>query len=459
MRSNERIVLAVASLGHALCHVSTLVLPQVISEAARDLGTAQIGVIVALGPFLMGFGAVPAGLLGDRFGPRRIYRLYLALLLVAAAAAAFAPSVWLFVPAAALVGLAASFHHPVGLAWITEALPEQRARAMGIHGFVGHFGSTLAPLLVLGLEQRVGWRCAYGVVAIAALLLAGVLTLARRTNGEQQHEAGRGSGGPTLGGWGRVPWRLAWVPAMVVLLLAMVPNGLVHQGFWSTWTSFVKEQVGAVAAKPANAVAAAEAVPAAPGSPATLAPLAQRVAELVPAAWWGSAVHADSSGATRAASGPPLAAVAGAIATFVFAFGSLGELMGARWAKRRGGLALYAAMNAVSALGLIGAAFLRGPWLLVAGALFTFFHFGTQPVENELVARRADPRVRGVAFGLKFVVSFGIGSLATDPAIAGWSRYGFSPVFLALAGLALGGALSVALGGVLVARRASGTRA
>ena len=84
---------------------------------------------------------------------------------------------------------------------------------------------------------------------------------------------------------------------------------------------------------------------------------------------------------------------------------------------------------AASAVGLAGLCFLQGPWLLAAGGLFAFFHFGTQPVENDLIARRADPRVRGLAYGLKFVVSFGIGSLAAQPSIRGWQQHGFAPVF------------------------------
>jgi len=413
-------VLAVAALGHALCHVATLVLPQVVVEAERDLRVASIGWVVALGPFLMGFGALPAGLLGDRFGARRVYGGYLLLLVVACAAAAAAPAIALFAPAAALVGLAASMHHPVGLAWIGEALPAARAQALGIHGFVGHFGSTLAPLLVLLLAQGVGWRNAYGVVATAAALLLVTLLLTRLTKGERDAAAEHGHGARRA-----VPWRLAFAAPVLVVMGAMVANGWVHQGFWSTWTSFVRAESGAL---PGHS---------APGG-GSLLPLAQRVAELVPPSW----LARDAAGALQL----PLVAAAGLLATFVCAFGSVGELFGARLARRGGGLATYAAMNVVSAIGLAGVACVRGPALLAAGALFAFCHFGTQPLENELIARRVDARVRGLAYGMKFVVSFGIGSLATDPAIDGWRQHGFPPVFLALAGLALGGAIvSVAL--------------
>ncbi len=406
-------MLAVAAGGHALCHIATLVLQQVVIEAARDLGIASIGWVVALGPFLMGFCAPGAGWLGDRFGTRRIYGGYLALLALASGAAAFAPGAWLFVPAAALIGVAASFHHPVGLAWIGEALPTQRARAIGIHGFIGHFGSTLAPTLVLLLAQSVGWRHTYRVVGLAAALLLALLWCTTRTAGEVEYAATRRERRSS-----RIPWRLAFAPALLIVMVAMIGNGLVHQGFWASWSSFVRAQAGVLPDAPPSA------------SGASLQPLLLRLSDLLPAAW-------------RVGEGGPasFARLAGPVATFVLAFGSVGELFGARVARRGGGLRRYALMNVISAVGLLGVAFLSGPLLLVAGALFAFFHFGTQPLENELIARRADPQVRGLAYGMKFVVSFGIGSLATDPAIAGWQSHGFPPVFIALAGLALGGAL------------------
>lgn len=400
-------MLWVAALGHALCHVATLVLQQVVMEAGRDLAIARerIGWVVALGPFLMGFGAVPAGALADRFGLRRIYRGYLLLLAFGALLAAVAPGAWLFVAAVALVGLAASCHHPVGLAWIGEALPAQRAQAIGIHGFVGHFGSTLAPFLVLVLAQGAGWRATYLLIATVALLLLGVAWRSAPTAAEDAAATGHRDGGRRSS----IPWRLALASPVVVVLLAMVANGFVHQGFWSSWTSLVRAHAGVL--------------PEAPATPTTLLPLATRLAALWP-------------GATS------LLAVAGFLATFVCAFGSFGELFGARLARRGGGLRTYALMNALSALGLAGVAQLGGGGLLAAGALFTFCHFGTQPLENELIARRVDPRVRGVAYGLKFVVSFGLGSLAADPTIRGWQQHGFPLVAWALAGLALGGALA-----------------
>lgn len=417
MTRSERSLLCVVSLGHAVCHVVTLILQQVVVEASRDLGIESIGWVVALGPFLMGFGALPAGLLGDRFGTRRVYTGYLALMALACLAAAFAPGAWLFVPAAALIGLAASLHHPVGLAWIGEALPQVRARALGIHGFIGHFGSTLAPTVVLLLAQSVGWRHTYRLVGALALLLLVVLLLTGRTAGERDHAARH------VASSGRAMVRLALAPAVVMAMVAFFANGLVHQGFWASWASLVRAQAGVLPAAPPSS------------SGATLVPLLERIAALL-------SIDSPTSGGA-------LAKLAGPVATFVLAFGSLGELFGARLVRRGGGFPIYALMNAISAVGLIGVALLSGPALLAAGALFTFCHFGTQPIENDMVAQRADPRVRGIAYGLKFIVSFGLGSFATDRAIAGWRGHGFPPVFVALAGVALGGVVT----SLLIARR------
>ncbi len=417
MRRDEQAVLTVASLGHALCHVSTLILQQVIFEASRDLETEAIGWLVTLCGLLMGLGAIPSGALGDALGSRRVYLGYLALLALAAGAAAAAPGVWLFAPAVALVGLAASAHHPVGLAWIAESIPTQRARALGIHGFVGHFGSTLAPLLVLRLHESVGWRHAYTVVALAAAVLFVALKAAPLTAAEVEVRNARSSAPRRA-----LPWKLLLAPGLLVLLVAMTPAGLLHQGFWSSWTSHVKDEVGAT--------------PHAGPGPAELSlqPLAHGAQESLPAWLLGPRQEGET----------PLGPLAGALATIVLAFGSLGELFGGRLARRGATLRLYAAMNALSAVGLAGLFALRGPPLLISGALFAFFHFGSQPVENDLVARRSDPRVRGLAYGLKFVVTFGLGSLAANPAIAGGRSFGYPAVFAALAALAFAGALGVA---------------
>ncbi|MDH3626091.1 MAG: MFS transporter [Acidobacteriota bacterium] len=84
----------------------------------------------------------------------------------------------------------------------------------------------------------------------------------------------------------------------------------------------------------------------------------------------------------------------------------------------------------------------------------SFFHFFTQPVGNQLVARLTPPELRGVGFGLYFMLSFGLG--ASGAYVGGWvsDRYGLAATFTALAILAVPAVLSM----LLIRRWAPGSK-
>ena len=60
--------------------------------------------------------------------------------------------------------------------------------------------------------------------------------------------------------------------------------------------------------------------------------------------------------------------------------------------------------------------------------------FASQPIENVLLARFAPPGWKGILFGFKFTLAFGIGGLGG--ALSGWveTRHGTGGVFTAAAG-------------------------
>jgi MFS family permease len=84
------------------------------------------------------------------------------------------------------------------------------------------------------------------------------------------------------------------------------------------------------------------------------------------------------------------------------------------------------------ALGLAG-----GPLLLPLAMSVAFFHFFTQPPGNHMVARFTPPRLRGLGYGVYFLVSFGAGSFGAS--LGGWvsERTGLGHAFPALAVLLL----------------------
>ena len=73
--------------------------------------------------------------------------------------------------------------------------------------------------------------------------------------------------------------------------------------------------------------------------------------------------------------------------------------------------------------------------------IFFFFLLGMQPIENTLVARFAPRRFHHSAFGAKFVLTFGVGSLAVKGVAAIETNFTIETVFICLAivaALALG---------------------
>jgi MFS family permease len=99
----------------------------------------------------------------------------------------------------------------------------------------------------------------------------------------------------------------------------------------------------------------------------------------------------------------------------------------------------------LAALGFAG-----GGLLLPLAMLMAFAHFFTQPPGNRLVVEFTPPRLRGVGYGVYFLVSFGAGALGST--VGGWvsEHRALADVFPALAVVGLPGVLAAL---ALAARR------
>ena len=71
--------------------------------------------------------------------------------------------------------------------------------------------------------------------------------------------------------------------------------------------------------------------------------------------------------------------------------------------------------------------------LLAASAIYAFFALGMQPIENTLFATLTPDRWRSTAYGLKFVLTFGVGSSAVWLVRAAAASWGWAGVYRALA--------------------------
>ena len=77
-------------------------------------------------------------------------------------------------------------------------------------------------------------------------------------------------------------------------------------------------------------------------------------------------------------------------------------------------------------------AFTQNLSLVALGSVYFFFLLGTQASENTLVAALAPKRLHHSAFGMKFILTFGVGALAVK--ILGWidTVWGSEATFIAL---------------------------
>ncbi len=144
----------------------------VLAQADIGFSDAQFGWLAALGVALTVPGRVFVGRLVDRFGPRVVYSVLLA---VAAVPVALLGTAQTFGQLAALrlcIGLVGC-GFVVGIRMIADWFPpRQLGLVQGIYGGWGNAGSALAALLLPGAALLFGWRVALSLAAVPLLVWA-----------------------------------------------------------------------------------------------------------------------------------------------------------------------------------------------------------------------------------------------------------------------------------------------
>lgn len=232
MNSREKRIVGFACAAHALCHMYVLVLTPALVDVARQFGVSigEVSAYLTGSFFCYGLGSIPAGALGDRWGPRRMFFLYfvgtfLSSLIIIASRGIAGLGAGLI-----LLGLFAGIYHPAGLAMISLDIRE-RGHALGIHGIAGSIGVAAAPILGGVMNDLYGWRYAYVIIAFLGLIIGAVLLLSRTGIGGkwvQQEETAvpnEGRSWMLLGG----------------ALLMMIGAGVVDRGLSTILPTFVDD--------------------------------------------------------------------------------------------------------------------------------------------------------------------------------------------------------------------------
>lgn len=170
---NDRSIIGFVMIGHMMVHTYELSIPILMTIWLLEFGTtaAVLGVAVAVGYGLFGVGALPGGLLVDRFGSRVLISACLAGMGLSFLALSIAPGVGGITIVLALWGASASVYHPAGLTLISNGV-EARGQGFAYHGMAGNVGIAGGPLVTAICLLAFDWRIVTAVLALPALVAA-----------------------------------------------------------------------------------------------------------------------------------------------------------------------------------------------------------------------------------------------------------------------------------------------
>ncbi|MBC8208526.1 MAG: MFS transporter [Desulfobulbaceae bacterium] len=377
MTNRERSILTVSCYGHFMSHFNMLVFPAILLPLAGRLQMPMIE-ILALSFWmylLFGITALPWGILADRIGPRPLLALFhLGAGISALWAAMNMDNAMILSLALAGIGLFSGIYHPAGLGWIAKEV-EKTSRAMAYNGMFGNLGLAMAPLLAGIVNYFWGAVAVYGVVGILNLVGLMFLYLARGSNGAvrmRKIETGE---------------RASTLRPFLVLLICMMLGGVVYRGITVSLPAYFELRNGAL--------------------------------------YDGLTGLLGSLGSANV--------VATGLISIIYLVGMGGQFLGGRMGERfdlRRGYFIFHLITIPLALLM---AVTMDWWLVGFALVHSFFLLGMQPIENTLVARLSPPNLHSSAYGLKFVLTFGIGALSVK--MVGWVEglWNLNSVYVALA--------------------------
>jgi EmrB/QacA subfamily drug resistance transporter len=209
--------LYILCLGVLMIVLDTTIVNVALPSIREDLHFTETSLVWVVNAYLLTFGGflLLGGKLGDLFGHRRIFLVGLAIFTLASAACGFATTQFLLVSARAAQGVGGAVVNAVALSLIMNMFtePGERAKAMGIFGFVCSGGGSIGVLLGGFLTSSFTWHWIFLVnVPIGVIVYALVQWLI---------PGGRGAtDAPRLDVWGALV-----VTASLMLAVYAIVNG------------------------------------------------------------------------------------------------------------------------------------------------------------------------------------------------------------------------------------------
>lgn len=218
------LALLVLCLGVLMIVLDTTIVNVALPSIREDLHFSETGLVWVVNAYMLTFGGflLLGGRLGDLYGHRRLFLLGLTLFTAASLACGLANTQVLLIAARAVQGLGGAVVSAVSLSLIMNLFtePAERAKAMGVYGFVCAGGGSIGVLLGGLLTSAFSWHWIFLVnLPIGAAVYALCVWLMPASGGQQ------GAG------------RLDWGGAVTVTSSLMLAVYAVVNGNEAGWTS------------------------------------------------------------------------------------------------------------------------------------------------------------------------------------------------------------------------------
>ena len=170
------LALYVLTLGSLMIVLDATIVNVALPSIKDDLGFSETSLAWVVNAYLLTYGGflLLGGRLGDLYGHRRLFLFGIALFTVASLACGLSTTQWMLIGARTVQGLGGAVASAVSLSLMMTLFtePAERAKAMGIFGFVAAGGGSLGVVLGGVLTDLISWHWIFLVnVPIGALVI------------------------------------------------------------------------------------------------------------------------------------------------------------------------------------------------------------------------------------------------------------------------------------------------